>query len=392
MLNQQRSGNLARLKYLVAVPICAALLCASTLAFSKTYGWVDLAPVNAEQITWASKGGKLPLPAVVVDGFPMLDRYLHKNIHYSSDKGEKGGLVVVGFSLDKDRKITGLKIVKSAGSKLDALALNGFRSYKGIVNDNSDKNYKLGVYFFTNDYSIFIDPYIKDPEFVGELIITNYNYVPSVTNKGYEYDEDIHGYGKKIIFATVTIYEKNKEAKVYQLNTATPDEIKLLKEKYGYIFPTASAGEDTQITVFRDEKRYEYVDVYLRVSSYLEAPYADDFYNYIFGHVKYPQKEKNDLVGGLVVLNFSIKNNGTIDNVSVSQSAGHNFDEAAINALQAYKGSIKDKAGQHSIAIVFCVVEKEIRPIVSEKIKKIGYVGEIAISELGRNTIQIDNK
>jgi hypothetical protein len=44
MLNQKRSGNLARLKYLVAVPICAGMLCASTLAFSKNYGWVDLAP------------------------------------------------------------------------------------------------------------------------------------------------------------------------------------------------------------------------------------------------------------------------------------------------------------------------------------------------------------
>jgi len=46
MLNQQRSGNLARLKYLVAIPICAALLSASTLAFSKNYGWVDLTPAN----------------------------------------------------------------------------------------------------------------------------------------------------------------------------------------------------------------------------------------------------------------------------------------------------------------------------------------------------------
>lgn len=49
MLHQQRSGNLARLKYLVAVPIGAALLCASTLGFSKTYGWIDLAPVHIAQ-------------------------------------------------------------------------------------------------------------------------------------------------------------------------------------------------------------------------------------------------------------------------------------------------------------------------------------------------------
>jgi hypothetical protein len=44
MLNQQRSGSLARLKYLMLAPLCTGLLCVSTLAFSKTYGWVDLAP------------------------------------------------------------------------------------------------------------------------------------------------------------------------------------------------------------------------------------------------------------------------------------------------------------------------------------------------------------
>jgi len=44
MLNQKRSGNLARLKYLVAVPICAAALCASTLGFSKNYALIDLSP------------------------------------------------------------------------------------------------------------------------------------------------------------------------------------------------------------------------------------------------------------------------------------------------------------------------------------------------------------
>jgi len=44
MLNQKRSGKLAMLKYLVAVPISAGLLCASTLVFSKSYGFIDLMP------------------------------------------------------------------------------------------------------------------------------------------------------------------------------------------------------------------------------------------------------------------------------------------------------------------------------------------------------------
>jgi hypothetical protein len=48
MLHQKRSGNLARLKYLSILPVCAGLLCISTLAFSKSYGWVILAPDHAK--------------------------------------------------------------------------------------------------------------------------------------------------------------------------------------------------------------------------------------------------------------------------------------------------------------------------------------------------------
>ena len=46
MLNQKRSGNLARLKYLAVIPICTGLLCMSTLAFSKDYGWINILPAN----------------------------------------------------------------------------------------------------------------------------------------------------------------------------------------------------------------------------------------------------------------------------------------------------------------------------------------------------------
>ncbi len=55
MLHQKPSGNLARLKYLAALPVCAGLLCASTLAFSKTYGWIDLAPKPKNDTTYTNK-------------------------------------------------------------------------------------------------------------------------------------------------------------------------------------------------------------------------------------------------------------------------------------------------------------------------------------------------
>ena len=60
MLNKEKTANWARLKYLLAVPLGAGLLCASTLAFSKSYGYVDLFPREIK--TMKMDGGKTFYP------------------------------------------------------------------------------------------------------------------------------------------------------------------------------------------------------------------------------------------------------------------------------------------------------------------------------------------
>ena len=444
MLNQQRSGNLARLKYLLTIPICATLLCVSTLVFSKTYALVDLDPVsvksaaryvaintnrpvkhkrlkitqngtttltdqisviqknkkviyNARTITkteksqllknhnikvevvedstlFTTKDGKLMLPVVNVDGYYFLDHFLHKNIRYTTTKGEKGGLVEVGFSLDNNRRIINAKIVKSGGQKLDALALNGFYAYKGVVNDDPGKILKIGVYFFTDDYSIFkTDSLGKDPEFAGELIITDYKYPMNVTSKGYEYDESDAN-------ARVVIYDKNGEGTWYFKNQMSPADLQSLKDKYGYTFPSASSMAIQFIKPKNVPKsRLAYI---FDVNSYLDAPYANHFYYHILDNIQYPPQAKKSFKGGVVVLNFNLDNNGMISDVNVAKSAGNGFDEAAVTALQSYKFDIKDNTGKHSIALVFCVAEKKYRPVVGSDVKKDGYVGELAISDI----------
>jgi len=453
MLNQQRSGNLARLKYLVAIPICSALICASTLVFSKTYGWVDLSPTSvkspgkyvllnanykakrkrlkitqngvttitdrfaidlknqkvvytAGNITKAdrslllknhhikvdviedstrftTKNGQLILPIVNADGYYLLDHFLHNHINYTAAKGENGGLVEVGFTLDNDRHINNAKIVKSGGPKLDALALNGFNSYKGVVNDDPGKNYVLGVYFFTGDYSIFkTDSLQKVPDFAGELIIPNFKYPVTRTGKGYEYNESgvgMPGDNNNTAFAKVVIFDRNGEGNWYYENKCTPADLKLLKDKYGYTFPSGAAP----IIQFMHPKnvknsRLAYM---FDVASYLDAPYANQFYNYMLENTEFPEEAKKTLTGGVVVLNFNLDNDGMISDVKVAKSAGSGFDEAAVKALQSYKSTIKDNAGKHSIAVLFCVAENQYRPVVSEKMKKEGYVGELAICD-----------
>ncbi len=52
MLNQKKSAKWARLRLLLVLPVTGALLCASTMAFTKNYGVVDLYPKkNAALIT-----------------------------------------------------------------------------------------------------------------------------------------------------------------------------------------------------------------------------------------------------------------------------------------------------------------------------------------------------
>jgi hypothetical protein len=69
MLHQKRSGSLARLKYLIAVPLCAGLLCESTLGFSKDYGFINIgdnAIVNIQDTVKRKLPPPPPTPPVVL--------------------------------------------------------------------------------------------------------------------------------------------------------------------------------------------------------------------------------------------------------------------------------------------------------------------------------------
>jgi len=48
MLNKKRTASWARLRLLLALPLTGTMLCASTMAFTKDYGYVDLLPEKSE--------------------------------------------------------------------------------------------------------------------------------------------------------------------------------------------------------------------------------------------------------------------------------------------------------------------------------------------------------
>jgi BlaR1 peptidase M56 len=136
MLHQKRSGSAARLKYLLILPLIGGLLCASTLAFTKTYRLVDLMPRTGSHIS-------LSVKVPVISG----------------------------------------------------------RKNATILYDTSKRKFS------------------------------------STTGKGYKYEETGYLIKHKTNFRVI-ITEKNGEQKEYYKNSATPAELKLLKDKYGYAFPS----------------------------------------------------------------------------------------------------------------------------------------------------------
>jgi len=433
MLNQKPSGKSARLKYLITAPICAALLCMSTLAFTKDYNWIDLDPAKAvamvikpllqfpaplkvqetvitsqpenqpapvvearslktkhktvvtdsTSITAPSTSDKIYLPFVSDGGYHAFAHYLHKSINYKPTADDKGGAVVIGFTLDKSLKMTDLKIVHSAGDKLDNLAMDAFKNYKGTVNDDAGRYLEFTVYFFTDDYNIFKGKEPGNGSAEGAILVTSAPYKFNVTAKGYEYCEIPYALpqfnGDK---NQVWIFMKDGSYEYYLHDKMTDAQVAMLKSKYGYEFPSNSYVAMVFLPVTSNNTN-KYTWTAMDVNSHLKAPYATAFYNHIYSDLKFPESAKATHKTSVVLIKFNLDQNGTINNVGVAKSGGADFDAAAVDAVQSFNGTLNDNAGQHTVAVVFCNALEAVKPVVSESFKNnTGYVGDVARAEV----------
>ncbi|MES2653600.1 MAG: M56 family metallopeptidase [Bacteroidota bacterium] len=59
MLNKKRTSDWARLRLLLAIPLTGAMLCTSTMAFTKDYGYVDLLPEKSNATTFIQENPKV---------------------------------------------------------------------------------------------------------------------------------------------------------------------------------------------------------------------------------------------------------------------------------------------------------------------------------------------
>jgi outer membrane biosynthesis protein TonB len=242
MLNQKRSGSLARLKYLIAVPICAGFLCASTLAFSKDYGW-DIAPASPAEVKAAAKEPSskklvIPIPSFTTPGYEYLNHNVMKAVTYNPAENDKGTFVIVGFNVGDNGKLSDIRIEKSGGKDYDLKALKAYTSFNMPIKDKPGHRRSV-IIFYNGQPTAETDPVRLAPDCVGSWVICGgaFTYKTRRTIKGFEYDEYLENINNKFN-ARVVVYDANGKYVHISENQATVAELALLKNKYGYSFPS----------------------------------------------------------------------------------------------------------------------------------------------------------
>ncbi|MDB4903289.1 MAG: hypothetical protein JWQ63_2570 [Mucilaginibacter sp.] len=274
MLNQKRSGSLARLKYLATVPLCAGLLCVSTLGFSKTYGLIDLMPQKADTALIASPPPPEP-PAL--------------------------------------------------------------------------------------KHAVKLPP----PSSFG-----------SITKKGYRYAEAGYLADSKSYFKVI-IQESKSVQKEYWKSKVSAAEVKMLRDKYGYTFPSMdifpkllppppapvspvppvkpkgplSAKKLSPPVVIRDTAPGKPL---------LPPPPRDPFdtlYRFIGRKTGYPASARDNLISGRVIINFNIID-GKIEDVTMPRGLYPAIDAEAMRVINDFKAPLNVKSANYSVPIFFGIIDK----------------------------------
>ncbi|MDN3579873.1 M56 family metallopeptidase [Mucilaginibacter flavus] len=322
MLNQKRSGNLARLKYLVAVPICGGLLCASTLAFSKNYALVDLAPKHHApmQATLPDSGQKSkpqnapqlpppPPPMVIKDSYTDLFNHLVTAISYPRQASNAGvaGVVGVSFNVKADHQIDNIKVSKSASPILDAEVLKAVKAYTGKVDEPAGPH-KIAVYF-TNNYYKFIKT-----KAAAEL-----------NSPGYDLKLQMSDVDK---FTPIQSHDADKKPAEIPASAPIKDATKLPPPP-----PPVAPVQDVVAAIPSD-------------------PDLSDFYKYVGKHVRYPTIDYNNRIGGRVITTVDVVD-GKITNPKVVRGIEPVMNGEVLRVLNEFDGKLDLKNGHYSIPVAF---------------------------------------
>jgi hypothetical protein len=274
MLHQKRSGSLARLKHLTILPLCAVLLCSSTLAFSKTYGWIDLMPAKTTVIK------NIPAKAYADKPFTELTSHINNNVKdmyvpiiAPMRRDAHSCMVTAYFKLNKQGQINDVKLI-SAGR--DGL---GEPVYKALTSFNSIINYKPGEYYLYVDW--------RDPKEYHKEI----NDKPAVINS-------ISVLDMRTVPAEIDEFNQSKNSEKY--NEVSASSIKTQVETI--LFSPSELKHPAQRTADSLERSVDNETINADTAN---KPF-NAFYQYLGRHIRYPASAFDKNISAHVYISFTV--------------------------------------------------------------------------------------
>lgn len=433
MLHKTPSGRSARLKYLLAVPLCGGLLCVSTFGFTKTYGLINidrsrsLAPsqhvtkVDQKVANWENEytNGK--------------GNHIHETIN-TTNGVETKTVVITEKGGSKHTYIEGNL---SAGDKKMLLDKYGYTFPKGPIQ------------------TVKLSP----PPPPAKVDFARPNPLPK-TSKGYKYVETGYRIAGKSDYRAI-IVEQNGEEKEFWRSKASAADIKLLNDKYGYVFPSGPVHVKTpppppappvapkakihdQVKLppaapgapkakIRDQVKLPpppppvpakspdvadhkapppppvppakpadktdgqvppppppptpQPDAKLTRLFRPPTPYLSDYkplMDFLWSHIPYSQTAKDKMLTGNVVAEFTVTADHHITDIKIISGLGYGLDNDFVQALKAFQGTLPDvKPGISRINANFNLVKNgKAYPAPDPKnryLENPGYAGSVSV-------------
>jgi outer membrane biosynthesis protein TonB len=351
MLNQKRSGRLARLKYLAAVPLCIGMLCASTLVFSKDYAFIDLAPATPAQ---AEISIDEPI-AKTIKYFKIIDKAkditaYSDNLSFT-DKGIKREFFAKSVTtadidyIQKSMKLTVVVIDVDSQTKMPVVAANNAKSDTAFAVSPSAK--------FGDGYTLQENGYLID---------------------------------KKTPYITVTIADKSGAEKTYNSTNATAAERTMLKDKYGFEFKKEEMMSFLKMASQSDKA---FSNNPLLPPPPPPVPVKDPYYKlaqFISQAIEYPKTAVNQKIKVALIANFTLGSDGHISNVLVTGSDDARFVNALKQGLPKFSYPIKDKSGKKKMGVTFFMLGDKAPAIAASVKNSSEFVGESGV--VGMTAVQ----
>lgn len=231
----------------------------------------------------------------------------------------------------------------------------------------------------------------------------------AVTSKGYKFEETAYLINNKTNYRVI-ITEKNGDRKQYYKNAATTAQLAMLKDKYGYTFPSMQIfnrlpppppmnpkavgppppppanpkeqGPPPVPPVKRDSSRGV---VRFPPPSVWSSSLAE-LREHMLKNVHYPADARSNRVTGNVIAGFKINNDHKITDVKIINGIGNGCDDEILRALKSYNGPLSMGAGDYVFATSFYIINENgkdqyaAKPIDEGLFSKSNFLGDLAVA------------